>query len=106
MRVAFSVTFPNSDHIERGKGFHDSGQLVAVAAAGLVTDLEAVRQGLEDPRYLIDGAELAAVGDLPALAEDADRDALVADIEPDPEHFCVLSRCTSGTQPPSSRLTD
>jgi hypothetical protein len=57
--------------------------VAAVAAARLVADLEAVGQRLEDPHHLVDGADLGAANDLPGLAEDADSDALVVDIEPD-----------------------
>jgi hypothetical protein len=53
-------------------------------------DLEAVGQGLEDPHHLVDGADLGGASDLPGLAEDADRDALVVDIEPDREQGCLL----------------
>src|SRR5207237_943882 len=62
----------------------------AVAAAGLVADLEAVGQGLEGPHHLVDGADLSATGDLPRLVEDAERDALVVEIEPNVEHGCLL----------------
>jgi hypothetical protein len=71
--------------------------VVAVAATGLVTDLEAVGQGLEDPHHLVDGADLGAADDLPGLAEDADRDALVVDIETDVEHRCLLKSMDLGT---------
>jgi hypothetical protein len=64
--------------------------VVAVAANGLVADLETVGQRLEDPHHLVDGGNLGAADDLPGLAEDADRDALVVDIEPDVEHGCLL----------------
>src|SRR5262249_16769910 len=51
--------------------------VVAVAAAGLVADLEAVGQALEDAQdaqHLRDAADLAAAHQLPGLAQDADRD--------------------------------
>src|SRR5262249_9196116 len=64
--------------------------IVAVAATGLVADLEAVGQRLEDPDHLVDGADLGAASDLPGLAEDADRDALVVNIEPHVEHSRLL----------------
>src|SRR5262249_54954661 len=82
--------------------------VLAVAAAGLVADLEAVGQGLEGPHHLVDGADLGAADDLPGLAEDADRDALVVDIEPDVEHGCLLKSMhlgTAATEFQVSRLT-
>src|SRR5262249_24873509 len=83
--------------------------VVAVAAAGLVADLEAVGQGLEDPHQLVDGADLGAAGDLPGLAEDADRDALIVDIEADVEHGCLLKSLYLGnaaTEFQVTRLTE
>ena len=71
--------------------------VVAVAATGLVADLEAVGQRLEEPHHLVDGANLGAAEDLPGTAEDADRDALVVDIEPDVEHGCLLKSMYLGT---------
>ena len=56
-----------------GVGHHDScGQrpqdvvVVSVAAAGLVADLEAVGQGLQDPQDLVQAAHLAALDELPS----------------------------------------
>src|SRR5262249_23715714 len=40
--------------------------VVAVAATGLIADLEAVGQRLEHPHHLVDGADLGAAHDLPA----------------------------------------
>jgi hypothetical protein len=40
---------------------------------------------------------LGAADDLPGLAEDADRDALVVDIETDGEHGCLLKSMDLGT---------
>jgi hypothetical protein len=57
--------------------------VMAVVAAGLVADLEAIRRDLEDPHYLVDGADPRWADDSPGLAEHADRDAFVADIETD-----------------------
>jgi hypothetical protein len=71
--------------------------VVAVAAAGLVADREAVGQGLEDPHHLVEGANLAAADDRPRLAEGADRDALAVDIEPGVEHGCLLKSMDLGT---------
>jgi hypothetical protein len=70
---------------------------VAIAAARLVADLEAVGQSLEDPHHLIDGTDLVAAGDLPGLAEDADSDALVVDIETDVKQECLLKSMYLGT---------
>ena len=79
--------------------------VVAVAATGLVADLEAVGQGLEDPHHLVDGADLGAADDLPGLAEDADRDALVVDIEPDVEHGCLLKSLYLGNATTGFQVT-
>jgi hypothetical protein len=57
--------------------------VAAAAATGLLADLEAVGQRLQDPHHLVDGADLGAADDLLGLAEDTDRDALVVDIETD-----------------------
>jgi hypothetical protein len=83
--------------------------VVAVPPAGLVADLEAVRQGLEDPHHFVDGADPSATGDLPGLAEDADRDALVVGIEPNVEHGCLLKSMHLGnaaTEFQVTRLTE
>src|SRR5262245_14429626 len=79
--------------------------VLAVAAAGLVADLEAVGQGLEDPHHLVDGADLGAARDLPGLAEDVDRDALVVDIEPNVEHGCLLKSVYLGTAATEFQVT-
>src|SRR5262249_42081558 len=55
--------------------------VVAVAAAGLVADLEAVGQALEDGEHLLDAAHLAASHQLPRLVQYADRDTFGMDIE-------------------------
>jgi serine/threonine protein kinase/tetratricopeptide (TPR) repeat protein len=52
--------------------------------------------GQEDPHLLVDGADLGAAGDVPGLAEGADNDALVVDIEPDLEHGCLLKSLNLG----------
>ena len=78
---------------------------MAVAAAGLVADLEAVGQGLEDPHHLVDGADLGAADDLPGLAEDADRDALVVDIETDVEHGRLLKSLYLGNAATGFQVT-
>src|SRR5262245_17843708 len=83
--------------------------VVAVAATGLVADLEAVGQRLEDPHHLVDGADLGAADDLPGLAENADCDPLVVDIEPDVEHGCLLKSMYLGnaaTEFQVTRLTE
>jgi hypothetical protein len=73
--------------------FHDArGQRpqqvveVAVAAAGLVADLEAVGQAGEHAHQVRDGPHLGAVDDLALLVEGADRDALGVDVEADVKH--------------------
>jgi hypothetical protein len=71
--------------------------VVAVAAAGLVADLEAVGQRLKEPHHLVDGADRGAADDRPGLAEDADRDALVVDIETDVKQGCLLKSMDLGT---------
>jgi hypothetical protein len=71
--------------------------VVAIAAAGLVADLEAVGLRLKDPHHLADGADLGAADDRPCLAEDAERDALVVDIETVVEHACLLRSMDLGT---------
>src|SRR5262245_66664028 len=71
--------------------------VVAVTATGLVADLEAIGQRLKDPHHLVDGADLGGADDRPGLAEDADRDALVVDIETDVEHGCLLKSMDLGT---------
>src|SRR5262245_28828845 len=63
---------------------------MAVATTGLVTDLEAVGETLEDLHHLVDGAHPGATDDLARLAEHAERDALAVDIETDVEHGCLL----------------
>jgi hypothetical protein len=83
--------------------------VVALAAAGFVADLEAVEQGIEGPHHLVDGADLGTADDLPSLAEDADRDALVVDIETDVEHGCLLKSMdleTAATAFQVTRLTE
>jgi hypothetical protein len=81
---------------------------MAVAATGLVTALEPVRQGLEDLHHLVDGADLGAAGNLPGLADDADRDALVVDIETGVKHVYLLKSMNLGIADkefPVTRLT-
>src|SRR5579864_1921890 len=64
--------------------------VVAVPATRLVADLEAIGQALEDSHHLVDRPYLGAAGDLPRLAEHAERNAFAVDIEPDEEHECLL----------------
>ena len=78
---------------------------MAVAAAGLGADLEAIGQRLEDAHHLVDGADLGAANDLPGLAEDADRDALVVDIETDVEQGCLLKPMDLGTAATGFQVT-
>src|SRR5262245_21822265 len=79
--------------------------VVAVTATGLVADLEAVGQRLEDPHHLVDGADLGAASDLPGLAEDADRDAPVVDVETDVEHGRLLKSLDLGTAATGFQVT-
>jgi hypothetical protein len=64
--------------------------VVAVAAAGLVADLEAIRQPFEESHHLVDGAYLGATDELPCLAEHAHGDPLAMDIEPNVQHKYLL----------------
>ena len=79
--------------------------VVAVAAAGLVADLEAFGQGLKKPHHLVDGTDLGAANDLSVLAEDADRNALVVDIEPNVEHGCLLKSIYLGNAATEFQVT-
>src|SRR5262249_55359872 len=79
--------------------------VVAVAATGFVADLEAAGQRLEDPHHFVDGADLDAADDLPGLAEHADRDAFVVDIETDVKHGCRLESMELGTAATGSHVT-
>src|SRR5579864_4767068 len=64
--------------------------VVAMPATRLVADLEAIGQAFEDSHHLVDRPYLGAAGDLPRLAEHAERNAFAVDIEPDVEHDCLL----------------
>src|SRR6516164_5044980 len=79
--------------------------VVAIAATGLVADLEPVGQRLEHPHHLVDGADLGAADDLPGLAEDADRNALVVDIETEVEHGCLLKSLYPGNATTDFQVT-
>src|SRR5262245_43770613 len=79
--------------------------VVAVAAAGLVADLEAIGQRLEDAHHLVEGADLGAADDRPGLAEDADGDALVVEIEPDREHGCLRKSLDLGNATTDFQVT-
>jgi hypothetical protein len=80
--------------------------VVVVAAAGLVSDPEAVRRGREDLHHHVDGADRGAAGDLPSLADHADRDAIVVDIEPDVGPGCLLNSMYLVNATTGSRLPD
>ena len=60
--------------------------VMAVAAARLVADREAVGQPFEQAQHLVDAAHAGALDDLPGLAEHAEGDVLAVDVEPDVEH--------------------
>jgi hypothetical protein len=62
---------------------------VAVAAAGLVADLEAIRQALEDMEHLLEAPHLGAAEHLSGFAEDADGNAFAVNVEPDVEQSCL-----------------
>src|SRR5262249_55645364 len=55
--------------------------VVAVTTTGLVADLEAIGQALEDAQHLLQPADLAALDKLPLLAEHAQRDALRLNVD-------------------------
>lgn len=88
---------PSMRRIRQPRACWSDIQVMAVAVAGLVADLEAVGRRLEDPHHLVDGAALGPADDLPGLAEDADRDALIVDIETGVEHGCLLNSLDLGT---------
>src|SRR5262249_16680963 len=54
------------------------------------------RQRLEEPHHFVEGADLGAADDLPGLAEDADGDALVVEIETDGDQGCLLKSMDLG----------
>jgi hypothetical protein len=83
--------------------------VVAIPATGLVADLEAVGQGLEDPHHLVDGANLGTADDLSRLAEHTHGDPLAVDIEPHEKHKYLLKSeyvRTSTTDFHVTRLTE
>jgi hypothetical protein len=55
------------------------------------------RRRLVDATQSNDATDLGAADDLPGLAEDADRDTLVVDIETDVKHGCLLKSMELGT---------
>src|SRR5262245_16735693 len=63
---------------------------VALAATGLVADLEAIGKALEDAQHLLDAAYPRAVGHLPGLAQGADRNVLRVDVQTDVKHKAPL----------------
>src|SRR5262245_32160882 len=65
---------------------------MAVAAAGLVADLEPVGQAFEGPHHLLDRAHLAAAHQLPLVAEYADGNTLAVNIESYVVHKHLHSR--------------
>jgi hypothetical protein len=79
--------------------------VMAVAAARLVADREVVGQRLEDPHHLVEGADLGAADDRPSLAEDADRDPLVVDLETDVKQGCLLKSRDLGTAATGFQVT-
>jgi hypothetical protein len=71
--------------------------VVAVAAAGLVADREAVAQALQGAEHLLDAADLAAAHQLPGLVKDANRDTRRMDVEPYVVHGCLPQPGYAGT---------
>jgi hypothetical protein len=78
---------------------------VAVAAAGLVADLEAVGQAGEHAHQVLDGPHLGAVDDLALLVEGADRDVLGVDIQADVKHKAPLEVEERDNHHPWSHVT-
>jgi hypothetical protein len=65
----------------------DATALVPEAYLRLAWDPTSKRSGRAS--HLVDGADLGAAGDSRGRAEDADRDAVAVDIEPDVEQGCL-----------------
>jgi hypothetical protein len=68
-------------HQDPGRQRLEQAVVVAVAAAGLLADLEAVGQALEGAQHLLNAADLAAAHRLSSLVQDTDRDTFGMDIE-------------------------
>ena len=87
------VPGPEDQPQPAGVGHQDAGGqrpeqvvVVAVAAAGLVADLEAIGQPLEEAQQLLEAAHARPLDDVPGLAEHAEGDVLGVDVEPDGQH--------------------
>src|SRR5262249_35458965 len=63
---------------------------VAVAATGLVADLEAIGQALEDLHHRLDASYPGAVSHLPRLAQGADGNVLRVNVQTDVKHKAPL----------------
>src|SRR5262249_44201062 len=107
LRVLAVVLVPGPEDQPQpaGGGHQDAGGqglqqvvVVAVAAAGLVADLEAVGQALEGGQHLLDAADLAAAHQLPRLAQYTDRDTFGMDIESYVIHDDLHKSGYAGTQ--------
>jgi hypothetical protein len=79
--------------------------VVAGAITGLGADRAAVGQSLEEAPHLVDGADLGAADDRPGLAEDADRDARIVEIETDVEQGCLLKSMDLGNAATEFQVT-
>jgi hypothetical protein len=79
---------------------------VAAAAAGLEADLEAVGQYLEDPQDLVQATHLAALDELPLLAEHAEGDTLRVNIQTDVNIRHLLKSKNVRVSAPNSTLPD
>src|SRR5262249_33695605 len=107
LRVLAVVLVPGPEDQSQSAGVGDQGArrqrleqvvVVAVAAARLVADLEAVGQGLEDAQHLLDAAHLATAHQLPSLVEDADRYTSSVNVESYVIHGCLLKSRYARTQ--------
>ena len=79
--------------------------VVAVAATGLVADLEAIGQALEVVQHLLDAAHFERADDLSPLVEHANGDPGDVDVESDVKPGCLQVGYFEGA-PPSSTLPD
>jgi hypothetical protein len=79
--------------------------VVAVAAAGVVADLEAVGQAPEEAQHLLEAAHSGALDDLPGLAERAEGEVLAVDVEPGVERRNLPKSEYARTCTPWSHVT-
>jgi hypothetical protein len=76
--------------------------VVAITAACLIADLEAIGQSLQHLEHLVDASDLRALDNLPILVEDANRNARAVNVETDVEHGSLPFKCL-GTHLPVPR---